>query len=150
MSEKNDWGSGIIIWTLLFVGFCGLIGLAGTIILSIPLLFTTGFVVLAIGGLASGFILLKRHPRKLNGFCPNNVSAEPPGHRDVSVGNAIQALSLWDSRKCVTQHIGECERTSRLENIRRFRTNLNKSQLTTPGCRRARRRRRLQAARRWS
>ena len=96
MSEKNDWTSGVIIWMLLFVGFCGLIRLAGTIILSIPLLFATGFATLAIGGLALGFILLKRHPRKLKVFLCSLVPAVLLAPIYVPIGIAVAVYTpFW-------------------------------------------------------
>lgn len=67
----------------------------------------------------------------VHGFCSDNISAESSGHRDMPAGNAIQALPLRYSRKRVTQHIGECERKSRLENIRGLRTDLNKQSSST-------------------
>jgi len=51
----------------------------------------------------------------VHGFCSDNISAESSGHRDMPAGNAIQALPLRYSRKRVTQHVGECERKSRLD-----------------------------------
>ena len=67
----------------------------------------------------------------MHGFCSDNISAESSGYRDMPAGNAIQALPLRYSRKRVTQHIGECERKSRLENIRGLRTDLNKQSSST-------------------
>jgi len=67
----------------------------------------------------------------LHGFRSDNISAESSGYRDMPAGNAIQALPLWYSRKRVTQHIGECERKSRLENIRGLHTDLNKQSSNT-------------------
>jgi len=67
----------------------------------------------------------------VHGFCSDNISAESSGHRDMPAGNAIQALPLRYSRKRVTQHVGECERKSRLENIRGLRTDFNKQSSNT-------------------
>ena len=67
----------------------------------------------------------------VHGFCSDNISAESSGYRDMPAGNAIQALPLRYSRKRVTQHVGEYERKSRLENIRGLRTDLNKQSSST-------------------
>ncbi len=65
-------------------------------------------------------------PIPLHGLCSDNLSPVSSGHRGVSAGNAGETLSLRYSRNCVAQYIGKCERTSRLENIRRLRTGVNK------------------------
>ena len=60
------------------------------------------------------------------GVCTDNLSPEPSGHRNLPESDAAETLSLRYTRECFTQYLGKCERTSRLENLRRLRTNSNK------------------------
>jgi hypothetical protein len=70
------------------------------------------------------FFLFRSVP--VHGFCPDNISAESSRHRDLPASNATKALPLWHPRKCFTQHLGKRKRASRLENICRLRTSLDK------------------------
>ena len=65
-------------------------------------------------------------PIPLHGFCPDNISSEPSRHRKLSASNAVKTLPLRNMRKCFTQYISKCKRTSRLENIRRFCSGVDK------------------------
>ncbi len=58
----------------------------------------------------------------VHGVCPDNLSSKPSRHRKLSSSNAAETLPLRHTGKCFAQYIGKCERTSRLENIRRLRT----------------------------
>jgi len=62
----------------------------------------------------------------VHGVCPDNLSSKSSRHRKLSSSNAAETLPLRHSRNRVTQYIGKCERASRLENIRRLRTGVNK------------------------
>ena len=66
------------------------------------------------------FFLFRSIP--LYGFCPDNLSSEPSGHRNLSSSNAAETLSLWHPRKCFPNHVGKGKRKSRLENLRGLRT----------------------------
>ena len=70
------------------------------------------------------FFLFRSIP--VYGFRPDNISSEPSRHRNLSEGNAAKTLPLRHTRKCFTQYIGKCKRTSRLENICRLRTCFDK------------------------
>lgn len=65
------------------------------------------------------------------GIRSNNLSSEPPGHRNVSAGNAPKTLPLRHSRQCFQNHSGQSKRESRLENICRLRTGSNKQGANT-------------------
>ena len=56
----------------------------------------------------------------LYGLCSDNLSPESSRYRKLSSSNAAEALSLRDTRECFTQHLGKCQRTSRLENLCRL------------------------------
>ena len=75
------------------------------------------------------FLLLRSIP--LYGLCPDNLSPESSRHRKLSSSNAVETLPLRNTRKCFTQHIGKCKRTSRLENLRRLRTGFDKQSSNT-------------------
>ena len=64
-------------------------------------------------------------------ICSDNLSPEPSRHRNLSSSNAAETLPLRHTRECFTQYIGKCERTSRLENIRRLRTDFDKQSSNT-------------------
>ncbi len=70
------------------------------------------------------FFLLRSIP--LYGFCSNNISTEPSGHRNLSASNAFQTLSLRHPWKSFSQHPGQGKRESRLANICRLRTSVDK------------------------
>jgi len=70
------------------------------------------------------FFLLRSIP--LYGFCSNNISTEPSGHRNLSASNAFQTLSLWHPWKSFSQHPGQSKRKSRLANICRLRRSVDK------------------------
>ena len=65
-------------------------------------------------------------PIPLHGFCPDNISSEPSRHRNMSASNAVKTLPLRNTRKCFTHHCGEGKRKTRLEDLRRLRTGLDK------------------------
>ncbi len=73
---------------------------------------------------SKNFFLFRSIP--LYGICPDNISPEPSRHRKLSSGNAAETLPLRHTRECFTQYIGKCERTSRLENLRRLRTGFDR------------------------
>ena len=62
----------------------------------------------------------------VHGFCSDNLTAKPSGHRNLPESDAAKTLSLWNSWKCFSQHSGKGKRKSRLENICRFRTSFDK------------------------
>ena len=64
MDEKNESPGRTLTWLFFFVGFCGLGGLAGILLLRIPLFFSLGFMLLMIAGLGCGAHLLKKCRRK--------------------------------------------------------------------------------------
>jgi hypothetical protein len=70
------------------------------------------------------FFLLRSIP--LYGFCSNNISTEPSGHRNLSASNAFQTLSLRHPWKSFSQHPGQSKRESRLANICRLRRSVDK------------------------
>lgn len=65
MDEKNESGSRTLTWLFFFVGFCGLGGLIGILLLRIPLFFGLGFILLMIAGLGCGVFLISSCQRKL-------------------------------------------------------------------------------------
>jgi len=67
----------------------------------------------------------------VHGFCPDNISSEPSGHRNLSASNAAKTLPLRHMRECFTQYLGKCKRTSKLENIRRFCSGVDKQSSNT-------------------
>ena len=75
------------------------------------------------------FFLFRSIP--LYGFCPDNLSPESSRHRKLSSSNAVETLPLRNTRECFTQHIGKCERTSRLENLCRLRTDFDRQSPNT-------------------
>ena len=70
------------------------------------------------------FFLLRSIP--LHDFCPDNISPEPSGHRNLSASHAIQAVPLRHPRKGFSQHSGQSKRKSRLAHLCRFRSNIDK------------------------
>lgn len=70
------------------------------------------------------FFVLRSIP--VYGFCSDNLSAKPSGHRNLLESDATKTLSLRNSRKCFSHHSGKGKRKSRLENICRFRTGFDK------------------------
>jgi hypothetical protein len=64
MDGKKESGSRTLTWLLFFVGFCGLGGLVGTLLLRIPVFFALGFILLMIAGLMCGVYLLKNVSRR--------------------------------------------------------------------------------------
>ena len=60
----------------------------------------------------------------LYGLCSDNLSPE-------SSSNAAEALSLRDTRECFRQHLGKCQRTSRLENLCRLCTDFDSQSQNT-------------------
>ena len=70
------------------------------------------------------FFMLRSIP--VYGFCSDNLSAKPSGHRNLLESDATKTLSLRNSRKCFSHHSGKGKRKSRLENICRFRTGFDK------------------------
>ena len=70
-------------------------------------------------------------PIPVHDFCPDNLSTESSGHRDLFKSDAVKALPLRNTRQCFTQHFSKCKRASKLENIRRFCTGLNKQSSNT-------------------
>lgn len=75
------------------------------------------------------FLLFRSIP--LHGFCPDNIPPVSAGHRNVSACHAAETLSLRYSRRCITNHSCQSKRESRLENIRRFRTDSDKQSSNT-------------------
>ena len=75
------------------------------------------------------FFLFRSIP--VYGFRPDNISSEPSRHRNLSEGNAAKTLPLRHTRKCFTQYLSKCKRTSRLENIRRFCPGVDKQSSNT-------------------
>ncbi len=69
------------------------------------------------------------------GFCPDNISTEPPRYRNLSAGNAAETLPLRHTWECFPNHSGKGKRNSRLENLRGLRTDIDK-QSTNTLCRR--------------
>ena len=69
---------------------------------------------------SKNFFLLRSIP--LYGFCPDNISPEPSGHRNLPASHAIQAVPLRHSREGFSQHSGKGKRKSRLANLCRLRT----------------------------
>ena len=63
--------------------------------------------------------------------CPDNLSSESTRHRSLSSSNAPETLPLRHTRECFTQYIGKCERTSKLENLRRLRTGFDRQSSNT-------------------
>jgi len=63
--------------------------------------------------------------------CPDNLPPEPSRHRKLSSSNAAETLPLRHTRECFTQYIGKCERTSKLENLRRLRTGFDRQSSNT-------------------
>ena len=70
------------------------------------------------------FLLFRSIP--LYGFCSDNLSSEPSGHRSLSSSNSTKALSLWHSWKCLPNHVGKGKRKSELENLRGLCTHPDK------------------------
>ena len=70
------------------------------------------------------FFLFRSIP--VYGFCPDNLSSEPAGHRDLSPRHADKTIPLRYSRECFPNHSGQGKRTSQLENIRGLRAGFNK------------------------
>jgi len=70
------------------------------------------------------FFLFRSIP--VYGFCPDNLSSKPAGHRDLSPRHADKTIPLRHSRECFPDHSGQGKRTSRLENIRGLRAGFNK------------------------
>lgn len=64
------------------------------------------------------FLLFRSIP--LYGFCSDNLSSEPSGHRNLSSSNAAETLSLRHSRKRLPNHVGQGKRKSKLEDLRRL------------------------------
>jgi len=67
----------------------------------------------------------------LYGICSDNVSTEPSRHRDLPESIEAKALPLRHTRECFTQYVSKRKRASRLENIRRLRTNFDKQSSST-------------------
>ena len=61
------------------------------------------------------------------GICPADVSGEPEGHRGLSVGASLQALSYGFSRPDSARDAVRCERGARLAHVRRFRAGAHSS-----------------------
>ena len=62
----------------------------------------------------------------LYGFCSDNLSPEPSRHRNLPSSNAAETLPLRYTGECFPNHAGKGKRKSKLENLRRLRTNPNK------------------------
>src|SRR4030043_1520352 len=75
------------------------------------------------------FFLFRSIP--LYGFCPDNLSPKPAGHRNVSEDNAAKTLSLRYSWQCFPNHSGQSKRESRLENLCGLCTDSNKQSSDT-------------------
>jgi hypothetical protein len=75
------------------------------------------------------FFLLRSIP--MYGFCSDNLSSEPTGHRNLSSSDAAKTLSLRHSRKCLPNHVGKGKRKSRLENLCRLCTHPDKQSPST-------------------
>ena len=59
-------------------------------------------------------------PISLYGFCTDNLSTESSRHRNLSEGNEAKTLPFRNPRERLSQYVGKCKRTSRLENLRRL------------------------------
>src|SRR4030042_4484315 len=70
-------------------------------------------------------------PIPVYGFCSDNLSAKSSRHRDLSESIETKTLPLRHTRKCFTQHVSKCKRASRLENIRRLRSCIDKKSSNT-------------------
>ena len=73
------------------------------------------------------FFMLRSIP--VYGFCSDNLSAKPSGHRNLLESDATKTLSLQNSRKCFSHHSGKGKRESRLANICRLCQSLDKQSL---------------------
>jgi len=70
------------------------------------------------------FFLFRSVP--VYGVRSDNIPTEPSRHRNLFTSNATKTLPLRHSQKRFTQYLGKCKRASKLENIRRLRTSVNK------------------------
>ena len=61
-----------------------------------------------------------------HGLRPTDLSREPSRHRSLSGNTAQQALSLWAQRTSEAILACRCQRTSRLENLCRFRAHAHR------------------------
>ena len=75
------------------------------------------------------FFLFRSIP--VHGFCSDNLSTESSRHRDLPESIETKTLPLRHTRKCFTQHVSKCKRASRLENIRRLRTDFDRQSSNT-------------------
>ena len=69
---------------------------------------------------------LLSQPISLYGFCSDNISTEPSGHRNLSASDAVQTLPLWHPRKGFSQYSGQGKRKPRLANLCRLRAGADK------------------------
>ena len=83
------------------------------------------------------FFLFRSIP--MYGFCSDNLSPKSSRHRDLPESIEAKTLPLRHTRKCFTQHFSKRERASRLENIRRLRTDFDGQSSNTLCQRRLRR-----------
>ncbi len=67
----------------------------------------------------------------LNGICSDNLSSESAGHRNMFAGDTAKAIPLQHTWESFTEHLGKCERTPGLENIRRLRKGFDKQSSNT-------------------
>src|SRR6185503_9551038 len=65
------------------------------------------------------FFLLGSVP--VHGLRPAYLSRKPARYRSMPAGATAQALSSWDSRSDLAQHLGPCELRARLAHLRRLR-----------------------------
>ena len=97
MDEINESPSRTLTWFFFFLGFSGLGGLVGILLLRIPLFYSIGFVLLTIAGLGFGVYLLQKCPHKLKLVLWALVPAIVLGPVYVPTGIALAVYSpvLW-------------------------------------------------------
>jgi hypothetical protein len=97
MGDKNDSGHRTLIWLLLFTGFCGIGGLAGILLLRIPMFFSLGFWVMLIVGLGLGGYLLKKSERRASLVLGALLAAVVLGpiYVPTGIGLAVYWPVLW-------------------------------------------------------